>query len=592
MACYEGETLKEKIERGRCRSSEALDYASQIGAGLAKAHAAGIVHRDIKPANVIVTRGRAVKILDFGIAKLLGDGDADPDRHDTRHARLHVARAARTAGASTPATDIWSLGVVLYEMIAGQLPFNAAHLQAVAVAIEQRTPEPLSSLRWGLPIDLNRIVGRALAKSPADRFQSVSDFLSELRRLTPDVANAPSAATTLTPARQSHQWSSGTRRLSAGIAVLLLAAVILFAMSRRGEDRLPRLTSPAQVAASIGEERLPSWSSDGRMLAFQSDQTGNNDIWITQIGGTAINRTADFTGGDEVPRLSPDGRQIAFWSAREGAGVFLMSALGGSPRKIAPGRRDVAAAAAWSPDGKTLVYPIVNPIATEQRRLEILEIQSGNVRRVALGATLGDPQRPGGAIDIAWSPNGRFLAVLSANSYNNQTSRIWTLRLNDEKWTAVTAASEINWSPSWSPDNRSLLFTSNRGGTDGPVAATAHRHRRAIWSAGSNDHRARRAAGRAHGGWHAGRLLEGPPSGQRLARADPVRSTGIVVGREAGHDRPAVHRGIRSLPGRATARAGVGPRRARRHLDLAGGWRRAATGDGRSHAGLVAGVVA
>jgi Tol biopolymer transport system component len=232
---------------------------------------------------------------------------------------------------------------------------------------------------------------------------------------------------------------------------------------RRDGSSVPRLTNPVQIAATVGFETLPAWSPDGRTIAYQSDQTGNNDIWVAQIGGAAVNRTAGFPGGDEMPRWSPDGTQIAFWSARDGGGVFLMPALGGSARKIGVARPDVAGGVAWSPDGTEIAYPVVGSVADGRRRLEFLNVRTNVIHAVAIPSTGGGVF--GGSLDMSWSPDGRFIAILQANSYNNQTATISTLSLKDQKFTQITESQIVNWSPRWLPDSRTILYTSNRGGT-------------------------------------------------------------------------------------------------------------------------------
>ena len=181
MAYYEGETLKEKIERGPLAIGEALDIAIQVGQGLAEAHGAGIVHRDIKPANLLIAKAGVAKILDFGLAKLAGS-DSITQTTGTRLGTVAYMSPEQARGQKVDQrTDIWSLGVVLYEMVAGHPPFQREQGDAIVYAILREVPTSLTGLRTGVPMELERVVTRALSKQAGDRYQTVADLLSELR---------------------------------------------------------------------------------------------------------------------------------------------------------------------------------------------------------------------------------------------------------------------------------------------------------------------------------------------------------------------------------------------------------------------------
>ena len=195
MAYYEGETLKEKIERGPLPIDEALDIAIQAGQGLSKAHEARITHRDIKPANLMVTGDGAVKILDFGLAKLAGS-EGITQTGTTLGTVAYMSPEQLRGQEVDQRSDIWSLGVVTYEMVAGQRPFKGEQLQAVSVGILQSQPAPLTGSRTGVPAELQRVVNRGLAKPVADRFQTIADLLSELRSIKRTLESGGATAVT------------------------------------------------------------------------------------------------------------------------------------------------------------------------------------------------------------------------------------------------------------------------------------------------------------------------------------------------------------------------------------------------------------
>ncbi len=222
MAYYRGETLQQKLRRGPLAVAEARELAIQVARGLAQAHEAGIVHRDVKPANVIVTERGEAKILDFGIAKIAGQaGLTRPGDAPATPAYMSPERArGEEAGVLA---DVWSLGVVLFEMLAGRRPFPGDEAQAVIYQILNREPEPLEQACPEAPAALARTVAKAMAKDPAERHQSVAELLTDL-----ESATAPPAAGAGPPSR---------RRIA-------LAAVLLAGLSALGGWWAVRETEP------------------------------------------------------------------------------------------------------------------------------------------------------------------------------------------------------------------------------------------------------------------------------------------------------------------------------------------------------------
>ena len=183
MAFYQGDTLKQKIERGPLRVEEAVDIAFRIARGLGRAHEAGIVHRDIKPGNIMITERGDVKIVDFGLAKLAGQAKLTKTGSTLGTAAYMSPEQARSEEVDHR-TDIWSLGVVLYEMLTGQLPFKGEHEAALLYSIVHEKPQTLSELRPDVSAPLSSLISKVLQKDRTLRYQTTSELIIDLKKLT------------------------------------------------------------------------------------------------------------------------------------------------------------------------------------------------------------------------------------------------------------------------------------------------------------------------------------------------------------------------------------------------------------------------
>ena len=251
MEYYKGETLKKKIERAPLKIEEACDVAIAVARGLAKAHEAGMVHRDIKTANVIVTEDGDPKIVDFGLAKLAGQTQLTREGTTLGTVGYMSPEQARGEDADLR-SDLWSLGVIMYEMVTGLLPFRGEHQAAAFYAILNTEPEPMSALRAGVPRALEEIVHKALAKDPSERYQHADEIVADLRRLRHEPErSAVSAAAPAVPAARP-----GKRRravlISAG-AVLLLSAAFLILRPFLFDDLLVSEPKPIAVISFVNQ---------------------------------------------------------------------------------------------------------------------------------------------------------------------------------------------------------------------------------------------------------------------------------------------------------------------------------------------------
>ena len=402
MAFLEGRPLSERIQEGPLKLPEALSIAIQMAEGLEAAHNKGITHRDIKPENVMLMSGSRglVKLMDFGLAQLAGSSRFTQE--GTTLGTVAYMSPEQAEGAPTgQATDVWSFGVVLYEMVAGQRPFRGEFDQAIVYSIMNEAPEPLTAVRTGVPKELERIVNKCLAKAATERYPHVTDLLVDLqacrRELEPQpsrVALKPGAAKRTSPAL-----------IGAG-AVVLLAVLGLgwwFGRSSEGPPQY-KLTRITQDTGATGH---PALSPDGRLLAYASDRSGegNFDIWVQQLGGGDPIRLTTDEADDGYASFSPDGNRIVFGSSRDGGGIYVVPALGGSPRRIADG---VCGNPQFSPDGAWVSYWLQELNTANQvfHRPWIVPASGGNARQVETSLATAKP--------VTWSPDGKQLLVVGS----------------------------------------------------------------------------------------------------------------------------------------------------------------------------------
>ncbi|MCU0248439.1 MAG: serine/threonine-protein kinase [Bryobacter sp.] len=346
MELVEGESLDRRIHKNGLPLKEALNYAVQIAAALAKAHASGIIHRDLKPSNVMVTPEGQVKLLDFGLARRVHAGDGSGSTM-TRTGEIMGTPAymspEQAEGKPLDArSDIFSFGAVLYEMLTGGRAFQGDSTMSTLAAVLQSEPRPLSE---DLPADLRKIVSLCLRKDPERRFQFMKDVHIELSELKDalDSASLP-ASSKDRPSAWRHRW------VAALLAVPFLGTG-WFLWQRYGSDSAPpRLV---QLTAYPGSEFSPTFSPDGSQVAFSwgGEKNDNYDIYVKMVGETSALRLTTDPAPDGYPSWSRDGKRIAFWRARKGASaIYQIPPLGGAEQKLAeiPGGGQMS----WSADGK------------------------------------------------------------------------------------------------------------------------------------------------------------------------------------------------------------------------------------------------
>jgi len=412
MELVEGQSLDLLIGRKGLKLNEALGYAVQIADGLAKAHAAGIVHRDLKPTNVMVTADGLVKILDFGLAKLMEDvPGAGPTMTMGRDAepRTEKGYILGTAAYMSPEqaegkkidarSDIFSFGAVLYEMLTGRKAFNRDSRIKTLAAVLTEEPKPPSSLNETVPLELERILSRCLRKDPQRRWQTMSDLKVALQDLKED-----SESGKLPAAVPAGRGRKKTVFLVAAAVFLVAAAAIVFKLVGR-KSEAPSEFEITPLTFDTGMTSCPSLSPDGNLMAYGSDREGsrNFDIWVQQVSGGRPLRLTDHPADDMFPSFSPDGSQIAFRSERDGGGIYLIDVLGGEPRRIA----DKGYVPKFSPDGRFIAF-IVVPASLETRHYKayLVSPKGGEPRPILREFLFGFVGQGAGPV---WSPDGKYL---------------------------------------------------------------------------------------------------------------------------------------------------------------------------------------
>jgi serine/threonine protein kinase/Tol biopolymer transport system component len=415
MELVDGKTLRELLVSGAPPTRKLLQIAAQAASGLAKAHSAGIVHRDLKPENLMVSGDGVVKILDFGLAKLMPpaldgeDAEAVTETHVTRPGAI-----LGTVGYMSPEqasgreldfrSDQFSFGVILYELATGKRAFQRDTAAQTLAAIIQDEPTPIAALNPRAPASCRWIVERCLSKDPEERYASTLDLARDLAGARDRLSGVESTPESL-PVRGRSRWR---RNLPVAIAATVLLALAIAGWWLRSRDffwrnplegaRFSRFTDWA------GSELAPSLSPDGQFVAFLADRDGPFDVWVGQVGsGEFLNLTKGrdpFLANPFVHGVGFSGDGAHVWyrtNSPDGAAhsVLLVPTMGGVSRRFLPS----AVEAAWSPDHDRILYYSPDP----GDPIFIADRNGGNPRQICV-AKPGIHQHY-----VTWSPDGRYV---------------------------------------------------------------------------------------------------------------------------------------------------------------------------------------
>jgi Tol biopolymer transport system component/serine/threonine protein kinase/DNA-binding SARP family transcriptional activator len=464
-----GETLRTRLDRERqLPIDEAIRLALEIGEALQYAHSQGIVHRDVKPENILLEDGHAL-VSDFGIARAIDSTEARRITHKgvaLGSPSYMSPEQSEDNYALDPRTDVYSLGCVVYEMLAGDPPFIGS---SARVIFARKSAEPAPSLRVvreTVPAALEEAVLKALARSPSDRFRSVAEFTAALRAAEERLAEAPHESQSRSATSIFHRRSvvpkiqhgaRWDRRLLAGGAAmgLVLSGILVGIRYIRGNQPDFEVVGPTeQITNEPGLEITPALSPDGRFIAYAGGQPAYTTLFVQQIkGGQPIR----LVGGPRAPQWSPDGSRLLYVDS---VGLATMPAFGGSVQRLSTPDGLIPIGPVWSHDGRSLAYAAGGAIWVANA--------DGTLAHKILNSN--DPH------SISWSPDDAKLAFANGNSVfiygldqfgNIAPSSIWIIARNGENAIRITDDTHANLSPIWSPDGHGVFYVSNiRGGRD------------------------------------------------------------------------------------------------------------------------------
>jgi Tol biopolymer transport system component/serine/threonine protein kinase len=457
-----GKSLAETLRAdGKLPPRRVAEWAESLTDALRLSHERGVLHRDVNPRNVLVADDGRVFLTDFGLARLLEPEPVSPDAttepgDTTRGAVMGTPRYMSPEQALgkplDERSDLFSLGAVLYEMLTGAPAFGPTPSGSVLDAIIHREPEPIARFTYESPAELERIVRKAMAKAPDERYPDARSLLVDLRTLRRQLD--AEEFTGSHPEWQPRSLPRKSRRRALSRAAWIAAAMIAVAAGLlwlRGREAPLPSGRPVQITSSPDWEGHPALSPDGGRVAYCALTAGNYDLWIVDARGGEPLRLTDHASIDRDPAWFPDGSAIAFVSERSGSpAVWKIGQMGGSATLLVP----YADYPAISPDGSRVAFARKNDGGLYRICVARLDAVDGAAFMTGDDSGLWNHRHP------AWSPDGRRIAYASQDN-------VWVFGASGKKPRRITSGGLYDSHPTWAPSGRWIYFGSNRGGAPG-----------------------------------------------------------------------------------------------------------------------------
>jgi eukaryotic-like serine/threonine-protein kinase len=509
MEFLDGQTLKHRITRGPMPLDDLLEAGTQIANALDAAHAKGIIHRDIKPANIFCVRSGQVKVLDFGLAKILSPRHAIPGVTATALPTATAEELLSSPGTAMGTvtymspeqamgeeldtrTDLFSFGAVLYEMATGTLPYRGGTSAAIFDAILHKAPAPPTRLNPELPAELERIINKALEKDPRLRYQHASDMRADIQRLKRDTdsgrsavahtrvgdqsglgeqpgQSVPAAALPLASKDSSSRYATSSavvveaaKRHKIGLAAGLVIVLVVLAAAGYGLYALLHHEGPAPFAdftitqaTNNGKSVEAAISPDGKYLLSVLDDKGKQSLWLRHVptnSDTQVIAPADAFY--QTPAFSPDGNYIYFRKAADNThalfNAFRAPVLGGTPQLVV---RDVDSSITFSPDGKRIAFVRANDPDVGKFQMLIANADGTNEKMLSGGPGTFAPQ------SVSWSPDNKQIASV----FPGPGDALSTIEFRDATSAKVQRPVSFNTVQvndlAWLPAGRGLVVT-------------------------------------------------------------------------------------------------------------------------------------